>query len=96
MAYLLVSWDSDESISIINRKSKSLVSLEGDRVQFRWPRLGLYDGTIVESSGSFVWLNYFNTRTIYTDSKKEMEEEAKRMAHENHSQGGDKDESENC
>ena len=85
MAYLL--------ISVINSKSKSLVSCKGDRVQFRWPRLGLYDGTVVGSSGSYLRVDMFCT--ICTDSKREMEEEAKRMAHEDHTQAGDKHEDKN-
>ena len=51
MAYLLVSWESDNSVSVINSSSKSLVSVVDNRVRFRWPRLGIYDGIIVSSSG---------------------------------------------
>ena len=51
MAYLLVMWEEDNSISVISRKAKALLSVEGTKIKFRWPKKGVYEGTIVDSSG---------------------------------------------
>ena len=52
MAYLLVSWDADNSVSVVSRKAKAILSLEGSRIKFRWPRKGVYDGKVINSSGN--------------------------------------------
>ena len=51
MAYLLVTWEEDNSVSIINSKAKAIVSVDGTRIKFRWPRKGIYDGIVIDSSG---------------------------------------------
>ena len=51
MAFLLVSWEADDSVSVIKRAGKALLSLEGDKVKFKWPRKGVYTGTVIDSSG---------------------------------------------
>ena len=51
MAYLLVNWDSDNSISVISQKAKGITSREGHKVSFKWPGKGVYDGTILNTSG---------------------------------------------
>lgn len=45
MAFFLVTWKADNSVSIIKRNVKALLSLEGKKVKFRWPRKGVYTGT---------------------------------------------------
>ena len=39
MAFLFVTWD-ENSVSVI-----------GAKIKFRWPRKGIYDGTVIDSSG---------------------------------------------
>ena len=51
MAYLLITWEEDNSVSIINSKAKVIVSVDGTRIKFRWPRKGIYDDTVIDSSG---------------------------------------------
>ena len=51
MAYLLVNWDSDDSVSVISQKVKGITSREGLKVSFKWPGKGIYDGTILATSG---------------------------------------------
>lgn len=54
MAYLLVTWEEDNSVSVINSKAKGIVSVDGTKIKFRWPRKGIYDGIITDSSGMAV------------------------------------------
>ena len=51
MAFLLVAWEVDNSVSVIKRNAKALLSLEGEKVKFKWPRKGVYTGSIIDSSG---------------------------------------------
>lgn len=51
MAYLLVNWDVDDSVSVLASKSKGVVEREGKRISFKWPGKGAYVGTILASSG---------------------------------------------
>ena len=54
MAYLYVLWQSDNSISIVARNSKAVVSLSGNNLSFKWPRKGSFEGIVVVSSGMFL------------------------------------------
>ena len=51
MAYLLVCWDSDNSVSVVGKKVKGILEYTGDRVRFRWPGVGICDGSVLNSSG---------------------------------------------
>lgn len=51
MAYLLVCWDSDNSVSVVGKKAKGMLEHTGDRVRFRWPGVGICDGSVLNSSG---------------------------------------------
>ena len=51
MAYLLVTWEEDNSFSVISSKAKGIISVDGEKIKFRWPRKGIYDGIIIDSSG---------------------------------------------
>lgn len=51
MAYLLVNWDSDDSVSVLSQKAKGIISREGLKISFKWPGKGIYDGTILATSG---------------------------------------------
>lgn len=55
MSYLLISWDVDNSVSVVNKNSKGIVTLDESqsRISFKWPRKGVYDGKIVAMSGAF-------------------------------------------
>ena len=50
MAYLLVNWDSDNSASVISQKVKGL-PLEKGEISFKCPGKGIYNGTILATSG---------------------------------------------
>lgn len=51
MAYFLVNWEEDNSVSVINSNAKAIISVNGENIKFRWPRKGIYDGRIIDSSG---------------------------------------------
>ena len=51
MSYLLVLWESDNSVSVVARNSKAVTSLSGNDISFKWPRKGVFQGTVVASSG---------------------------------------------
>ena len=54
MSYFLISWDIDNSVSVVNRNSKGIVTMDESqsRISFKWPRKGVYDGKIVAMSGA--------------------------------------------
>ena len=49
--FLLVCWDADNSISVISRKVKGMVSYIDDRVLYCWGRQGVFEGTVHFKSG---------------------------------------------
>ena len=53
MTYVLVLWDIDNSVSVVRRDSKAVISIEGEIVTFKWPQKGIYEGKIIDSSGIF-------------------------------------------
>lgn len=86
MSYLLVLWESDNSVSVVSKSSKSIVSINGRDITFRWPRKGIFKGKIISSSGIAVLpclllALYFNIIILLlgVDFKKEMEWKAKEM-----------------
>lgn len=54
MSYYLISWDIDNSVSVVKKNSKGIVTVDESqsRVSFKWPRKGVYDGKIVAMSGA--------------------------------------------
>ena len=58
--WLIVTWDSDNSISVISSKAKGIKNVEDDRILFNWPKLGEFDGIILETSGVQLMLNTMN------------------------------------
>ena len=80
MAFLLVSWEADNSVSVIKRTAKALLSLEGDKVKFRWPRKGVYTGTVINSSSKEYRIALpLQLIPPLSGSKKKMEDMAKDM-----------------
>ena len=75
-------WEEDNSISVISRKAKALLSVEGTKIKFRWPKKGVYEGTIVDSSGMVKQRSKIII-SVLLDSKKDMEAKAKELAEEN-------------
>ena len=54
MSYLLVLWESDNSVSVVSRNSKSVISTDGSDISFKWPRKGIFKGKIISSSGNIL------------------------------------------
>ena len=54
MSYFLILWDIDNSVSVVNRNSKEIVTMDESQSQIslKWPRKGVYDGKIVAMSGA--------------------------------------------
>ena len=48
--YLLVHYGEDDSVSVLKSNSKQVLEYSGNFVKVKWPRLGVFDGTILEKS----------------------------------------------
>ena len=88
ISYLLVLWEGDNSVSVVSRNSKSVISTDGSDISFKWPRKGIFKGKTISPSGNTLLFTIFSLLTklsyaLYSllgeDSKKEMEQRAKEM-----------------
>ena len=61
--YLLVHYGEDDSVSVLKSNSKQIREYSGNFVKVKWPRLGVFGGTILEKSGEckkpafFIWIS---------------------------------------
>lgn len=84
---LLVLWESDNSISIVSRNSKSVISTDRSNISFKWPQKGIFKGKIILSSGNTLqYLLFAVCLQIYAlysvlgeDTNKEIEQRGKEM-----------------
>ena len=51
LQYLLVLWDIDNSVSVVQKDAKGVISIREELITFKWPRKGIYEGKIIDSSG---------------------------------------------
>ena len=81
--FLLVCWDADNSVSVISRKAKGMVSYIDDRVLYRWGRQGVFEGTVHFKSGLIAIATNITMDLCKlienVDSKREVEKKAKEM-----------------
>lgn len=81
MSYFLILWDIDNSVTVVNKKSKGIVTLNESeaRISFKWPRKGIYEGKIVAISGGIQLSSVTANSYQFSDSKKEMDAKANEM-----------------
>lgn len=51
MSHYLILWDVNSSVSVLSAKEKGIIRVVDDRISFNWPKLGEFNGTILEKSG---------------------------------------------
>ena len=59
MVYLLITWEEDNSLKIINCNTKAIILVDEEKIKFRWSRKRIYDGSIVDLSGKAQQVNEF-------------------------------------
>ena len=57
LQYLLILWDVDNSVSVVRRDAKGVISIKEELITFKWPRKGIYEGKIIDSSGKKQFLS---------------------------------------
>jgi len=48
---MLVLWEMDNTVTVVARNCRSVMAINGNKLQYLWPKHGSITGTILASSG---------------------------------------------
>ena len=49
---MLVLWEMDNTVTVVARNCRSVMAINGNKLQYLWPKHGSITGTILASSGN--------------------------------------------
>ena len=57
-AYFLIEYPRDKTFSVISSRSKNIIQRIGDAVKVNWPKLGVFDGKIIDEGSNLNLLTH--------------------------------------